>query len=175
MGQSKIEVFRALFPDDEETAAAANQAFEAAYRSLIHQGRVEPIAGAEDAIDSLRGHGVQVCLTTGFSPATRDAIIDALGWGDRIDLAVSPADCGRGRPYPDMILYAVIRLAIDDVAAVAVVGDTASDLLAGRRAGAAIVAGVLTGAHDKDALAAAPHTHLLASVADLPGLLFDTP
>ncbi len=53
-------------------------------------------------------------------------------------------------------------------------GDTANDLLAGHRAGASIVAGVLSGAHDKDALAAAPHTHLLASVADLPDLLFET-
>jgi phosphoglycolate phosphatase-like HAD superfamily hydrolase len=73
-----------------------------------------------------------------------------------------------------MILCADLRLAVDDVAAVAVAGDTASDLWAGHRAGASIVAGVLTGAHDKDALAAAPHTHLLASIADLPGLLFST-
>jgi phosphonatase-like hydrolase len=172
MGQSKIDVFHALFPDQPDTAAAANRAFESAYRSLIQQGRVAPIAGAEETIDSLRARGLKVCLTTGFSPATRDAVIEAVGWQDRVDLVLSPGDCGRGRPYPDMILCAVLRLAIDDVAAVAVVGDTASDLLAGHRAGASIVAGVLTGAHDKDALAEAPHTHILASVADLPALLF---
>jgi len=53
---------------------------------------------------------------------------------------------------------------------VAVAGDTASDLLAGTRAGASVVAGVLTGAHDRDALAAAPHTHLLESIVDFPAL-----
>jgi phosphoglycolate phosphatase len=175
MGQSKIEVFRAIFPGDPAHATQANQAFEAEYQTLLAAGRVGPIDGAAEAIDLLRARGVKVCLTTGFAPATRDAIIAALDWRGRIDLALSPIDCGRGRPYPDMILGAILRLAIDDVAAVAVVGDTASDLLSGHRAGAAIVAGVLTGAHDSDALAAAPHTHLLASVADLPGLLFDTP
>ena len=31
--------------------------------------------------------------------------------------------------------------------------------------------GVLSGAHDRDLPAAEPHTHVLASVADLPALL----
>jgi phosphoglycolate phosphatase-like HAD superfamily hydrolase len=33
-----------------------------------------------------------------------------------------------------------------------------------------VVAGVLTGAHGRAELAAAPHTHLLDSVADFPAL-----
>ena len=172
MGQSKIEVFRALFPGDERTAVTANEAFEAAYRARILQGRVGPIPGAEETFAALRRHGVKVCLTTGFSPTTRNAVLDALGWDDQVDLVLSPADCGRGRPYPDMILCAILRLGVDDVRAVAVVGDTTSDLIAGHRSGAGIVAGVLTGEQEEAALAAAPHTHLLASVADLPGLLF---
>ena len=54
---------------------------------------------------------MQVCLTTGFAPSTRDALLHALGWGDEVDLALSPADVGRGRPAPDMILGAMARLA----------------------------------------------------------------
>jgi phosphonatase-like hydrolase len=171
MGQSKIEVFKAVFQGDDRAATVANEAFEAAYRARLIQGRVHPIAGAERVIDELRAEGVKVCLTTGFSPATRDAVLAVVGWEERVDLALSPADCGRGRPYPDMILTALIQLAADDVASVAVVGDTDSDLVAGRRAGAAIVAGVLTGAHDEATLAAAPHTHILGSIAELPAVL----
>jgi phosphoglycolate phosphatase-like HAD superfamily hydrolase len=52
-----------------------------------------------------------------------------------------------------------------------VVGDTASDLLAGSRSGASLVIGVLSGAHARAELARAPHTHLIESVADLPELL----
>jgi len=57
------------------------------------------------------------------------------------------------------------------VAEVAVVGDTTSDLLAGSRSGASSVIGVLSGAHSREELSRAPHTHLIPSVADLPGLL----
>jgi phosphoglycolate phosphatase len=171
MGQSKITVFTHLFDGDRTRAEAANTAFEEAYRACIDAGRIEPVPGAEDVLTQLTDRGVKVCLTTGFSPDTRDAIIAALGWDKRIDLRLSPADAGRGRPWPDMILAAVIALAIDDVAQVAVVGDTSSDLLSGSRAGAGIVAGVLTGAHGRAELTSVPHTHILTSVADLPGIL----
>ncbi len=114
---------------------------------------------------------MKICLTTGFSPATREAILEVLQWTSLVDLALSPADAGRGRPFPDMILTAVLRLAIDDVRTVAVAGDTVSDLLAGTRAGAALVAGVTTGAHTADQLTHAPHTHILPSVHDLVPLL----
>jgi phosphoglycolate phosphatase len=171
MGMSKIEVFRHLFGGDEARAAEANRRFEAAYDDHVRDHGAEPIPGAAEAVTALRDAGIKVCLTTGFAPPTRDAILEALGWGDLVDLVLSPADAGRGRPWPDMVLVAVVRLGVSDVRAVAVAGDTASDLWAGHRAGAGIVAGVLTGAHDRDALAVAPHTHLLGSVAYLPGVV----
>jgi phosphoglycolate phosphatase len=59
----------------------------------------------------------------------------------------------------------------DAVAQMAVAGDTTSDLLAGHRAGASVVAGVRTGAHGDADFAAVPHTHVLDSVADLPRVL----
>ena len=64
-----------------------------------------------------------------------------------------------------------MQLGLDDVHAMAVAGDTANDLLAGWRAGAGVVAGVLTGAHGRAELEAAPHTHVLDSVADFPAAL----
>jgi phosphoglycolate phosphatase len=171
MGQSKIVVFRALFDGDEEAAQAANRRFEHAFDAAVGRGEIQPIAGAEAALADLRAAGVRVCLTTGFSASTRDRIIAALGWRSSIDLALSPADAGRGRPYPDMILCALLRLGADDVRDVAVAGDTTSDLLAATRAGAAVVAGVLTGAHTRAELERAPHTHIIPSVADLPAII----
>jgi phosphoglycolate phosphatase-like HAD superfamily hydrolase len=99
--------------------------------------------------------------------------MDVLGWRDLVDLSLSPGDGVRGRPYPDLVLTALIRLVVDAVQEVAVAGDTASDLVAGSAAGAGVVAGVLTGAHDRAQLSAAPHTHVLESVADLPAACFD--
>ena len=171
MGQSKITVFTELLGGDRHRAEAANTAFEAAFDQAVDRGEVAALPGSEDVFAALRAGGVRICLTTGFSPATRDRIIGALGWDGLVDLALSPADAGRGRPWPDMILAAVLRLRIDDVAEVAVAGDTTSDLIAGTRSGASIVAGVLTGAHSAEELAEAPHTHLLGSVRELPELL----
>jgi phosphonatase-like hydrolase len=170
MGKSKIEVFTDLYGDEKE-ASAANAAFEDAFDHLLARGAVHPLPGSEAVIEELRAAGLRVCLTTGFSPATRDRILGVLKWGGLADLVLSPADAGRGRPWPDMILTAVLRLEIGDVRAVAVAGDTASDLWAGHRAGAGIVAGVLSGAQAREELEAAPHTHILHDVRGLPALV----
>jgi phosphonatase-like hydrolase len=112
-----------------------------------------------------------VALLTGFSATTRDRLLAALDWQGIADLSLCPSEAGRGRPYPDLVLTALLRLGAGDVAAVAVAGDTAADMASGRRAGASIVAGVLTGADGEDRLYGAGATHVLASVADLPALL----
>ncbi|MFF4389314.1 phosphonatase-like hydrolase [Streptomyces sp. NPDC001552] len=176
MGESKISVFRHLF-GTEELARRANSAFEEAYGALVDGGLVTPLPGARAAIEQLRADGRTVVLTTGFARVTQDAILDALGWQDLADLTLCPADAGgRGRPYPDMVLTAFLRTgAVADVRDVVVAGDTAYDMLSGRRAGAGTVAGVLTGAHDRAALTEHGATHVLASVAELPSLLRESP
>lgn len=56
-----------------------------------------------------------------------------------------------------------------DVRRVVTIGDTPLDLLAGMPARA--VVGVLSGSHSVEQLGKVQHTHILPSVADLPGLL----
>jgi phosphoglycolate phosphatase len=169
MGESKITVFRSLLGEEAE-AQAANAAFEAAYSDLIEV--IKPLAGAAETFAALRHRGIKTVLTTGFARSTQDAILDHLGWHDAVDASLCPADAGgRGRPYPDMILTSILRLGIDDVRSVAVVGDTESDITAGLAAGAPIVAGVTTGAHDRARLLAAGATHVLDGVADIVELL----
>ncbi|MBL1079024.1 phosphonatase-like hydrolase [Nocardia sp. 2] len=169
MGQSKIVVFRALL-GDEDRAQAANRAFEAAYDEFAATA-VAPIPGAAEAITALRTAGIKVALTTGFSRGTQDALLNALGWNEIADLTLAPSDAGRGRPYPDLVLTALLRLGIDAVDRVAVLGDTASDIATGLAAGARIVAGTLTGAHDEAQLRAAGATHVVPSVTEFAQLL----
>jgi phosphonatase-like hydrolase len=167
MGQSKIEVFRHLLGGDETAAQRANTAFEHAYATAVRAGAVEALPGAEDVLRALRDKGVRVCLSTGFSPATRDAILDALGWRTLADLVLSPADAGRGRPWPDMPLTALLRLGGGSVRELAVAGDTPSDVESGLRAGAGLVAGVLTGSATRDDLAAAGAPVILDDITGL--------
>ncbi|MGW4896128.1 phosphonatase-like hydrolase [Kitasatospora sp. NPDC004240] len=170
MGESKISVFRHLF-GAEEKAQRANRAFEAAYHDLVDAGHCAALPGAAEAIAELRGRGRTVVLTTGFSRATQDRILAALGWESIADLTLCPAEAGRGRPYPDLALTALLRTGTDSVRQIAVAGDTGYDMLTGIRAGAPVVAGVLTGAHGEERLRADGATHVLASVAELPALL----
>ncbi|MQA98259.1 MAG: HAD hydrolase-like protein [Streptosporangiales bacterium] len=173
-GRSKIDIFRLLFPEDEARAQAANIAFERSYETAIDRVGLTPLPGAEAAIDKLTGAGIKICVVTGFSRSTLTRVIDTLGWWDRIHEALSPEDVdGRGRPYPDLVLKAVLRVGVDDVRRVAVAGDTENDVLCGRRAGASIAAGVLTGAHGRERLIKAGATHILESVADLPNIVLD--
>jgi phosphonatase-like hydrolase len=155
MGQSKIEVFRHIL-GDEDAAQAANAAFEKHYAGAVANGEISPMPGAEDLFAACRSAGIRVCLSTGVSPLTRDSIIAALGWGSLVDLLLSPADAGRGRPWPDMPLTALLRLGGDSVASLAVVGDTPADIESGLRAGAGLVAGVLSGDSARADLEAVP-------------------
>jgi phosphonatase-like hydrolase len=169
MGWSKADVFATLL--EPAAAAAATAAFATAYEAIVAAGEVAEIPGARQVLRDLRSEGVKVCLTTGFAPSTRDALLEALDWRPEVDLALSPADVGRGRPAPDLVLGAMARLGVDDPGAVAVVGDTVSDLEAGTAAGARAVVGVLSGAHDEAALAAASPTAIIADVTALLGVL----
>jgi phosphoglycolate phosphatase len=144
MGQSKIDVFRHIL-GDEDAAQEANAAFEKHYAGAVAAGEISPMPGAVELFAACRAAGTRVCLSTGFAPVTRDAIIDTLGWGSLVDLILSPADAGRGRPWPDMPLTALLRLGGDAVSSLAVVGDTPADVECGLRAGAGLVVGVLSG------------------------------
>ncbi|MGE2835404.1 phosphonatase-like hydrolase [Mycobacterium sp. SMC-4] len=165
MGQSKISVFRALF-GDEGRAQQANVAFEDAYAELLDSGAATPITGAAEAISQLRAAGTRVALTTGFSSPTQDKLLAALGWQSVADMALAAGEGVRGRPYPDLNLTALMRLGGDGVGNLAVLGDTTSDIESGVRAGAAIVAGTLTGAHNEQQLRLAGATHVVASVTE---------
>lgn len=171
MGRSKIDVFTHLADGDRAAAEKATAAFEEAYQEIAEERGVEEIPGAGAAIAQLAAAGRTIALTTGFSPRTRDAILDRLPWADSVAVALSPIDAGRGRPAPDLVLTALIRTGSYGVDRVVVVGDTTSDVESGRRAGAGLVVGVASGAHDRASLTAAGADAVLDDVTQLPALL----
>lgn len=148
------------------------------FRALLHQHFQTGVAfvpGALQSFSFLRSQGIQVALNTGFDRPTVDLLLAALPWPDgQMDGLVGAVICGddvaKGRPAPYMIFRAMERTGVIDVGRVMVVGDTALDLQAAANAGVAYRVGVLSGAHGRAQLTAAPHTHILASVAELPSL-----
>jgi phosphonatase-like hydrolase len=134
--------------------------------------RAVPVSlpGVGETFTRLRAGGVRIALTTGFDRALVEQLLAAVDWADLVDAWVCSDDVLLGRPAPDMIALAMRRCGVTDADRIAVVGDTRLDLEAARNAGARWRIGVLTGAHDRATLAAAPHTQLLDSVRDLPSL-----
>jgi len=173
MGRSKITVFGELLGDDDR-ARSANRAFEDFYAVRIARGETTALPTADPALTTLRDAGIRVAITTGFSARTRDALLEALGWTQIIDVALSPGPEARGRPAPDLVLQAALRTRTDDVREIAVAGDTTNDLLSGHRAGAGIVAGITSGAHSRETLLAAPHTHVLETIGEFAALVAGT-
>jgi phosphoglycolate phosphatase len=170
-GQYAVEVLRGMFPDSQARAQAAHLVLERSFCDTIGRTGVTSVPGAEAVMDKLSGVGVRICLLTSFSRRVLTAVLDTLGWWDRIDLALSSQDVPRGTPWPDLVLSAMLRLGVADVRETAVAHDAESGILCGRRAGAGIVTGVLTGAHSADRLRRAGATHLIPTVAHLPELL----
>ena len=173
-GLKKRTAIAALVPEGADHAArseAAYRHFERALLDAYGPGRLAPIDGALDVLHRCRAAGVKTALTTGFERGLADHVVRVLGWQGVADTIVCGDDVPDGRPAPFLIYRAMERTGVIDVASVAVVGDTTADLEAGRHARAGWNIGVWSGAHDRARLAGAPHTHLCASVADVPAIL----
>jgi phosphoglycolate phosphatase len=170
-GKSAIDVLRDLFPDNEARAQAAYLAFERSLTGVVHRAGIRPVPGAGEVLEELAGSGYRICVMTSVSHRQLNVFLTALGWQDRVDLMLGADDVPRGCPAPDPVLQAMLRLGVDDVRDAVVVQSTESGVLCGRRAGAGLVAAVLTGTHPAARLQQAGATHVLASVADLPAVL----
>jgi phosphoglycolate phosphatase len=170
-GMSTVEILSDLFPDSVARGQAAHLAFDRSFCDAIGRMGATPMPGATEAIEKLAGAGIRICLITGLSRKVLTLLLDTLGWWDRVDQVLCPEDVPRGAPWPDLVLAAMLRLGVEDVRETAVVHDTANGILCGRRAGASIVAGALTGTHSEERLRKAGATHLISSAAYLPELV----
>jgi phosphonatase-like hydrolase len=180
-GASKREAFTHLLATVHDSRTLAERV-EAAYRTFqdelerrFGEAGVHAVPGAEETFRWLRAEGIRFALNTGFDRATTELLLAPLGWMDGFaDAVVCVDDVEHGRPAPDLILKAIALAGLGDPAAAANVGDTVLDLEAARRARVGWSIGVTSGAHARERLARVPHTHLIASVAELPSL-WDSP
>ena len=157
-------------PDRAARAAAIYATFTEKLAQEFSKG-VQSIPGTLSTFDWLRGHGVKIALNTGFDRDITMLLLGALGWTKGVvDAVVCGDEVPQGRPAPYLIFRCMEATGTTSVHRVAVVGDTTLDLQAGHNAGVHWNIGVLSGAHSRQQLAGQPHSHLLASVSDLPGI-----
>jgi phosphonatase-like hydrolase len=176
-GASKRQAIRQLLPASEQSRVdVIYQRFRDELSQRYRADGVRSIGGAADVFARLRRNGARVALTTGFDREITTMLLQSLGWvaphagapDAAIDAAVCGDDVDNGRPSPELILAAMRLTGVIDASQVANIGDTTLDLEAASRAGVTWNIGVLSGAHTRETLEQAPHTHLIASIADLP-------
>jgi phosphonatase-like hydrolase len=145
--------------------------FRSTLAAIYEKDRVREIPGATDVFTRFRERGVRVALNTGFDRTITDLLLKSMRWdGDLVNAVVCGDDVRQGRPAPYLIFRAMETCGVVSVHQVTAVGDTVLDLQAGQNAGVRYNIGVLSGAHTKERLERQPHTHLLSSVVELPGL-----
>lgn len=132
---------------------------------------IEPLPGAESVFALLRARGIKVALNTGFSRDIADAIVERLGWADRIDALIASDEVPEGRPAPYMLRQLMQRFDIDDPAQVVKIGDTEVDIGEGRGAHVGLVVAVTTGAFTRAELEPYAPDRIIDGLFELPALL----
>jgi HAD superfamily hydrolase (TIGR01509 family) len=117
---------------------------------MRHFHSVRPLPGAIELLSTLRENGVQWAIATSGAERSARPALDLLGVGP--DTPVVTRDQVRyAKPDPDLFLTAAERIGVD-VSDSIVVGDSVWDLLAARRARAALGIGVLSGGYGREEL-----------------------
>jgi phosphonatase-like hydrolase len=135
----------------------------------LQDGRVSEKKNVSHTFSVLRKKGIKVAVDTGFNRKITDALLSRLNWIKEglIDTSVTSDEVENGRPYPDLIFEAMKRTGVSRASRVAKVGDTASDMQEGTRAGCHWVIGITWGAFSKEELSKEPHTHLAGTMEEV--------
>lgn len=140
---------------------------------------VLPIDGVLDIFLYCKNKGIKIILTTGFYRKVTDIILNRLYWDKHldenglgnensiIDLTISSDQVINGRPAPEMIQKAMHIFGIEDPGLVVKIGDTPSDLQAGKNANCLLTLGVTYGTHTKEQLEKFDNDGLLNNIYEL--------
>ena len=133
--------------------------------------RTTPLPGAERLLDALREAGVPIALVTNKREDAGRQTVDLLGWSERFATVIGADTAEAPKPDAAPILLALKVLGASPEEA-AIVGDTESDMGAGRNAGLAGVIG-LVGVRDADYLRNHGATQTAADLDEVRRILFD--
>lgn len=193
MGLPKHQVFEVLWqeqigldnPDYHQKVETSYSQFKQILNEYYQTQPIEPTLGCLDMFYWLKSQGIKIALNTGFYREVTDIILNRLGWNRGLDsnyigsensliqASITPSEIynQEGRPAPFMIQKAMYKLGITNPQEVVAVGDTPSDLAAGKNAHCLMAIGVTSGTHSAQELAAHSHDYLINSLSELPAII----
>ena len=112
----------------------------------ILDGYSQVIGGVAEVSECLRGRGLRLGSTTGYTRPMLDVLVkQAASQGYRSELALCPDDAPGGRPHPWMCLRIATEFRLSSVSVAAKIGDTVSDIQEALNAGMWAVGVAATG------------------------------
>ena len=129
-GETLEALARSLMGDDWLRFA---ERYRERYYAIDFQ--LEPFPGVVDVLDALRADGLELAVVTSKISWGATGELTRTGLLDRFATVVGHDDCDRHKPEPDPLFVAMERMALDEPGQIAYIGDTPSDVKAGRAAG----------------------------------------
>jgi phosphoglycolate phosphatase len=165
-----LSKFLAIARPELDGDAQALEIFTSAYRAQYHAhllDNTKPFPGVVDTLESLarwRSQGLMLTVTTTKRTDTARRVVEGLGLSKHFD-AVLGTDGIPHKPAPDL-LYLAARTVERDPEHGLMVGDTVTDLQAGRAAGMA-TCGVTYGVTGRDGLTPEKPDWLIDALPDM--------
>ena len=154
---------------EEEKGDDIRDAEKPLYMAMIEE--VEPLEGARELIEDLKGRGRTVVLASSAKEDEVDHYLDLLDARELADGWTTSADVESTKPQPDLVQAALDKAGAGEGA---MLGDTPWDVKAAKAAGVETVA-LLTGGFSEQELREAGAVAVFESVAELRERLDETP
>jgi len=136
---------------DEEKADELARVYRDHYEPL--HSELEAFPGMLDLLFRLDGEGRKLGIVSAKRHDIVQLAVEALAFGDTLDIVVGSDEAPRGKPHPDQILFALERLGADPDAT-AYVGDAPFDVAAARNAGVHAIGVTWGGIHTRERMEA---------------------
>ena len=171
-GKGLREILKGVFPPDtdDSTLDTCQDSIKRHFRQ-VEPEEIKSFPGVEELFRSLKSWDLLIGIATGrvSTPEDEWRRFTRLGLSNFIDAIVTSQEILSRKPAPDVLLECARKLHVP-IGACLAVGDTESDILAAKRAGA-IAAYVRTGEEDADAIAKAGPDIILENTYDLLAVL----
>ena len=169
MGGDKFVAAVAGEDVEERLGDDLREEWERLFDELLDE--TEPVAGARELIEELKGRGLRVVLASSAVEKHLEAFVDKLDARDLADAWTTKDDVEASKPDPDLVNAALAKAGSRDAV---MVGDTPWDVEAARKAGLRTIC-VITGGYSQAELRDAGADAVFESVDELRRRLDETP
>lgn len=104
-------MFKERFPIEESIEELHEELVNSMYDEIRTKLQVKP--GAQDLLEYVAALGIPYCIASGSSIAIIEAVLKSQNWNHLVEHYFSAEQVERGKPEPDVFLYAAEQLGVE--------------------------------------------------------------